>query len=138
MARRFASFVLLGPLLVWLALLMTQVPDLIRNPSLDPLPFYGLVAAILMMVGFGPAFALACADHVMARQRLSRVTRAAACAVLAYPATQLGAWMVLGPGSLRDLLGDHIFLAGLFGVIPAALCSWIAARGDRAAAPRQG
>jgi hypothetical protein len=130
MARRFASFVLLGPFLVWLIALITQLPHLIRRPSLEPLPFFGLVLGILIVIGFVPAFALACADQVMAGQGLSRRSRAAACAVLAYPVTILGAWIALGTGGLRDIFGDGVLIAGLFGVIPAAVCSWLAGRGS--------
>lgn len=128
MGRRFAVFVLLGPFLVWLIALGTQLPLLIRRPSLEPLPFFGMVLGILMMIGFVPSFALACADQAMAGKGLRRLTRAAVCAVLAYPVAMLGAWITLGPGGLRDILGGQIWIAGLFGVIPAAICSWLASR----------
>jgi hypothetical protein len=128
MGRRFAIFVLLGPFLAWLTAFVFQLPALIRNPSFDPLPFYGLVLGIVMIIGFVPAFALACADQVMARKALPLLSRAVACALLAYPVTLLGAWIGLGTGGLRDVFGKGVFMAGLFGMIPAAVCSWLAGR----------
>jgi hypothetical protein len=50
--------------------------------------------------------------------------------MLAYPAAALAIWFVLAP------LGVPEFKAGLpvsalFGVIPAAVCSWLSKRWDR-------
>ena len=75
------------------------------------------------VVGFFPAFVLAAIDHLMAGQGLSRVTRAQVCAVLGYPAAALVYWM-----GLSSSFADEVFIAGLFGMIPAAVCSWLAGR----------
>jgi hypothetical protein len=75
----------------------------------------------------------ACADYAMARNGLSRAVRAATCAVLGYPATGLGYWMAIGQAGLRDSILGDVFTAGLFGIIPAAVCSWIAGGGNKAA-----
>jgi hypothetical protein len=132
MARRFATFILLGPFLVWLTFIILQLPDLIRKPD-APWGFFGMVLVIVMMIGFVPAFLVACADYAMARKRLSRAVRAAACAVLGYPAAVLGFWIATGQVGLRDSILGDVFSAGLFGVIPAAVCSWVAGRGNKAA-----
>ena len=55
----------------------------------------------------------------------------AACAVLGYPAAALGYWMAIGLAGLRSLFADDVLVAGLFGVIPAAVCSWLASGGNK-------
>ncbi len=128
MARRFTIFVLLGPFLIWLQYMILQVPDLIRNPDGAPLGFFGLVLVIVAMLGVVPGFVLGGVDHLMTRRALSRVMRAVVCGVLGYPATLLAGWWIgLWNFGLRSI-DDNFFLGGLFGVISAALCSWLAGR----------
>jgi hypothetical protein len=133
MVKRFATFALLGPFLVWLSGFIWEFPEMIRM-SRDSAEVAFIVVTYLFIfiavAGFIPGLALAGADQVMAKRRLPRVWRAAACAALAYPAAALAIWIVLAP------LGVPEFKAGLpvsalFGVIPAALCSLLAGRWDR-------
>ena len=133
MARRFTIFVLLGPFLIWLQYMILQVPDLIRNPDGAPLGFFGLVLVIVAMLGVVPGFVLGGVDHLMARRALSRVMRAVVCGVLGYPATLRPAGGS-GSGTSACAASTTTFSsAGLFGVISAALCSWLAGRGRGAA-----
>lgn len=133
MVRRFPIFVLLGPFLVWLTFLLLLVPDLLRKPNGGALAFFGIALLVVAVVGFIPAIVLAWSDHLMAHFGLSRVLRAAICAVLAYPVATLAWWIALGEAGLRSSFADDLYVAGLYGMIPAAVCSWLAGRGVSAA-----
>jgi hypothetical protein len=45
----------------------------------------------------------------------------------------LGFWIVTGQVGLRNSILGDVFIAGLFGVIHAAVCAWVAGRGNKAA-----
>ena len=90
-ARRFATFILLGPFLVWLTFIILQLPHMIRVPDTAPLPFFGMALVFAAVVG--------------------------------YPAAALAYWI-----GLISSFADDVFTAGLFGMIPAAVCSWLAGR----------
>ena len=61
-------------------------------------------------------------------EALARVVRAAACAVLAYPVTAAAVWIFLKDSGLLKSVTTELAIAGLFGMIPAAACSWLAGR----------
>lgn len=126
--RRFATFMVLGPLLVWLTAFMLQIPDLIRRPDAGAMKFFFAVIVIFMGLGLIPGLLLALADGLMERWRLSRVVRVAVCAALAYPMTAVAVWLFLKDSGLRSNLTAELPIAGLFGLIPAAVCSWLAGR----------
>jgi hypothetical protein len=133
MNKRLAIFVLLGPLLVWLTVLLHLfLPDLLRRPDGATVFFFGVVLVVVAVVGFVPALVLAGVDHLMVERGLSGAMRAAACAVLAYPLTILGFWIVLGKLGLLSGLATELPVAGLYGMIPAAVCSWLAGWGSGA------
>jgi len=126
--RRFATFMVLGPLLVWLIAFSLHIPRLIRIPDAGALTFMLLVIVIFVALGLIPGLLLALADELMERWKLSRVLRAAACAVLAHPMTAAAVWIFLKDSGLRSDLTSELPIAGLFGMIPAAVCSWVAGR----------
>ena len=119
--RRFATFILLGPFLAWLTFMILLVPDLIRRPD-PPMAAFGIALLGVAAVGFLPAIGLAWADQQMAHFRLSRVVRAVACAVLAYPAAVLALWIVLGQPGASSSDTAELPVAGLYAMIPAAVC----------------
>jgi hypothetical protein len=45
------------------------------------------------------------------------------------PAAVLGFWIVTGQVGLRNSILGDVFTAGLFGIIHAAVCSWVAGEG---------
>jgi hypothetical protein len=136
--RRFATFVLLGPLLVWLMFFILQVPQLIRVPSADPLPVFAIAIPVAVIVCFVPALILAGADHLMAQKGFSRMIRAAICAVLGYPLAVLGFYVAIEAAHVRSLFIDGLFTAGLFGIVPAAVCAWVSEKKTKAFAPANG
>jgi hypothetical protein len=128
MVRRAPIFALLGPFLIWLQFIILQVPDLIRKPDSSVLPFFSLVLVIVIALGIVPGIVLAGVDQLMADRRLSRVMRAVACGALGYPLTLLAGWWIgLSNVGLRSI-DDNFYVGGLFGVIAAAVCSWLAGR----------
>jgi hypothetical protein len=118
-------FVLLGPLLVWLTLFLSMVPQLIRVPSTDPIPVFVIAIPVSIIVCFVPALILAGVDHLMAQKGLSRMTRAAICTVLGYPVAVLGFYLAIEAAHVRSMFIDDLLVAGLFGIIPAAVCAWL-------------
>lgn len=131
LAKRYPVFVTLGPLLVWLTVVLHLfLPDVLRTPDGATVFFLFMMLVAVAAVGFIPALALAAADHVMAaRFGLSRMLRAAICAALAYPLTTFGFWVVFAQLGLLKVFADEIAVAGLYGIVPAAVCSWVAGRG---------
>lgn len=131
MVKRIATFALLGPLLVWLSAFPWVFPEMIRNTR-DSADVAFIVVTVLFIgaTGFIPGLVLAGADQLMAKARLSRVWRAAACAVLAYAAAALTIWSAFSSFGVREF-NDNLPVAALFSVIPAAVCSWLAGRWDR-------
>jgi hypothetical protein len=126
--RRFATFMVLGPFLVWLTAFILHIPRLIRIPDAGALAFLFLVVGIFMALGLIPGLLLAFADGLMERWKLSRVVRAAASAVLACPVTAAAVWIFLKDSGLLSNVATEVATAGLFGMIPAAVCSWVAGR----------
>ena len=129
--RRIATFVLLGPFLVWLTTFILLLPAFLKRPDSGTLMFPLTAIIIPVVIGFVPALVLAGLDWLMARQGLSRVARAAGCAVLGYPVALLGFWMALELVGLRSSFADEMLISGLFGTIPAAVCSWVAGKGTK-------
>jgi hypothetical protein len=128
MLRHVATFILLGPLLVWLTIVILLLPDVMRRPHSGAVEFFGFAIVIVAVLGFVPAVLLACADHLMANRGLPRAARAAACAALGYPAAGLAFYVAVNSVGLRSSFADDVFIARLFGIIPAAVCSWLAGR----------
>jgi hypothetical protein len=115
------------PFLVWLTFVMLHVPVLIQRPDRGVVGFFFMVLFFAVILGFVPALALAFADEFVARRGLPRVPRAAVSAVLAYPLATLAWWLAIRNAGMRSL-ADNLTLAGLFAMIPAAVCSWLAGR----------
>jgi hypothetical protein len=129
MAKRFAIFMLLGPLLVWLSAFMLHVPRLIRMPDANALTAMFFFIVFFIAFGLIPGAVLAGADWLMERWKLSRVVRVAACAVLAYPVTLAALWYFLRDLGVRPFTTD-LPVTALFGMIPAAVCSWLAGKAE--------
>jgi hypothetical protein len=130
MLKRFATFMLLGPLLAWLSSAILLLPGPIRPDSAE-LAFYVVVLVVIVAFGFIPGAVLAGVDQVMVKLGWPRVWRAAACAVLAYPLAALAIWIALNQLGLHSYRTE-VPVNALFGVIPAAVCSWLAGRWDQA------
>ena len=133
--RRVATFVLLGPFLVWLTIFIQHLPRLVRLPDKGALSFFMVAIIIVVVIGLIPALLLAGADELMARRRLAPGWRAAVCAVLAYPAAMITVTIALRETGLWSSFANEIYFAGLFAVIPAAVCSWFAGRGTEVSEP---
>jgi hypothetical protein len=129
MVKRFATFMLLGPLLAWLSTAILLFPGPIR-PDGAELAFYVVVLVFIVVFGLIPGAVLAGVDQVMVTLGWSRVWRAVACAVLAYPLAALAIWTALNQLGLHSY-PTEVPVNALFGVIPAAVCSWLAGRWDR-------
>jgi len=129
MAKRFAIFMLLGPLLVWLSAFMLHVPRLIRMPDANALTAMFFFIVFFIAFGLIQGAVLAGADWLMERWKLSRVVRVAACAVLAYPVTLAALWYFLRDLGVRPFTTD-LPVTALIGMIPAAVCSWLAGRAE--------
>jgi hypothetical protein len=126
MAKRYATFMLLGPLLAWLSTAILLLPGPIHPDSAE-LAFYVVVLLFIVVFGLIPAAVLAGVDQVMVKLGWSREWRAAACAVLAYPLAALAIWTALNQLGLHSY-PTEVPVNALFGVIPAAVCSWLAGR----------
>ncbi len=83
-----------------------------------------------MALGIIPGVVLAWVDHVMTDRGLSLAVRVAVCGALGYPLTiAAGWWIGLHKTGMRSI-DDNFYWGGLFGVIAAALCSWLVGRGS--------
>lgn len=129
MGKRFATFMLLGPLLAWLSTFILLLPGPIRPDSAE-MAFYVVVLMFIVAFGLIPGAVLAGVDQVMVKLGWSRVWRAVACAVLAYPLAALTIWIAFNQRGLQSST-DEVPVNALFGVIPAAVCSSLAGRWDQ-------
>jgi hypothetical protein len=129
MVNRFATFMLLGPLLAWLSTSVLLLPGPIP-PDGAELAFYVVVLLFVVVFGLTPGAVLAGADQVMVKLGWSRVWRAVACAVLAYPLAALAIWTALRSIGLHSY-ANEVPVNALFGVIPAAVCSWLSGRWEK-------
>jgi hypothetical protein len=116
--RRLLIFVLLGPGLLWLAfgLLVIKPGDL---------AYYGQMVIVFYVAGAIPMLALAGVDELLTRTQAHRIVKAVVCAVIGC-AFAAGVFYLLA----RDFRAqwefvEDIALLGLFGGIPAAVCSWL-------------
>jgi hypothetical protein len=126
--RRFATFVLLGPLLAWLTMFMLLLPKFVNDPDSDAFAFMLTAIVITVVICFIPSAILAGIDHLMAERGTSRAARAILCAVLGYAAAVLAFYMATEKLGVRNWFVDNVFVAGLFGVIPGAVCSWLSGK----------
>jgi len=116
--RRVLIFVLLGPVLLWLAFGL-----LVFKPG--DLAYYGQMVIVFYVAGAIPMLALAGVDELLTRRQAHRIVKAVACAVIGC-AFAAGVFYLLA----RDFRAhweffEDIALLGLFGGIPAAVCSWL-------------
>jgi len=129
MLKRFATFMLLGPLLAWLSTSILLLPGPI-HPDGAEMAFYVVVLLFIAVFGLIPGAVLAGVDQVMVKLGWPRVWRAAACAVLAYPLAALAIWAALRSIGLHSYTNE-VPVNALFGVIPGAVCSWLAGRWEK-------
>jgi hypothetical protein len=122
--RRLSFFVLLGPGLAFLTLLAFLLPLLLTRPFAGIFEF--LVAAFLMfyVVELFPLLAIAGVDELMARKLMNRVVRAGVCGVLGFGGAVAGFYFVTRWGAQSEF-AEHAAASGLFGAIPAVVCSWL-------------
>ncbi len=126
LTRRFVIFILLGPLLVWFTWFLLHTPMLMRSPG--GMVFLLLVIILVLAGGFLPAIVLAWIDHGLATCGVPLRVRAGLCAALGYVAAVVTFWISLRDIGFEILLVNSVFVAGLYGIVPAGVCSWLAGR----------
>jgi hypothetical protein len=115
--NRFLIFLLLFPAVA--AASFYAVTYLLSGAAQDS----GSGPVVMYLVFVVPALVVAGLDGLLAR---SPVPAVLATTLLAYALTVLAMALLLGPGR-------QILALGLIGAIPAALCSWLSNRQNRAA-----
>ncbi len=129
--RRFLIFGLLGPPLgsaVAGCVLLPAFSFALGDPDHDSLR--GPVVLVLTLpvayaLGILPSLLVAALDWLLATHGLALRWRIAACMLFGFAASLLPA---LGPLREGFIHGPWILLGGLVGLVPAALCCWLAGR----------
>ena len=116
--RRLLIFVLLGPVLLWLGFGL-----LVLKPG--DLAYYGQMVIVFYIAGTMPMLALAGIDELLTRYQVHRIVKSVVCAMIGC-AFAAGVFYLLAREfrAQWEFLED-IALLGLFGGIPAAMCSWL-------------
>jgi hypothetical protein len=118
--KRLLTFALLGPALGGLVIgcVIRESWTHVWYLDLIGLLIGGVVMFPFMLVlGVVPSLCVAGIDHVLRNTNV--VTRMVICGAVAYVGTAL--WFAYGESR------DGVFFAGLAGLIPAVICSWLSA-----------
>ncbi|MBN9049977.1 MAG: DUF5413 family protein [Rhizobiales bacterium] len=123
--RRFLIFALLGPALGFVTafwILLQAFNGLLGAPSTFDLHQVVLLP-VAYMLGIGPALVTGLFDHVLARRGVR--LRILWTTLFAYASAYLILLNAWGAGTVH---GPALFLFGLIGAVPGAICAWLSGR----------